>query len=72
MGIFGSIVLSEALLMMAGQAKLPEGRSIGAQLVGDEQFRRKALLPEKLGDGLYPGSSISRLSGRGGNGRKRR
>jgi len=27
---------------------VPEGRSVGAQLVGDQQFRRETLLPQQL------------------------
>jgi hypothetical protein len=48
MGIFNAIVLSETLLMMAGQPQLPESRSVRAQLIGDQQFRREALLFEKF------------------------
>jgi hypothetical protein len=35
MGILNAIVLSEALLMRAGSAELPESRSGVTQLVGD-------------------------------------
>jgi hypothetical protein len=48
MGVFGAVALSNALLMRAGQAKVPEGRCVGAQLVGDQQFRRETVLPEQL------------------------
>jgi hypothetical protein len=48
MGVFGAVVLSNALLMRACQAKVPEGRSVGVQLVGDQQFRREALFPDQL------------------------
>src|SRR6202047_2518700 len=34
--------------MRAGQAKVPECSSVGAKLVGRQQFRREALLPEQL------------------------
>jgi hypothetical protein len=37
-GVFGAIVCPQPLLMTAGQAKVPEGRSIGAQLVGCQLF----------------------------------
>jgi hypothetical protein len=48
MGIFNAIVLSETLLMMAGQPQLPESRSVRAQLIRDQQFRREALLLRSL------------------------
>src|SRR5215212_10289651 len=34
--------------MRAGQAQVPESRSVGAELVGDEQFRRESLFLEEL------------------------
>src|SRR3954467_9805695 len=34
--------------MRAGQAQVPESSSVGAELIGDEQFRREALFPEEL------------------------
>ena len=34
--------------MRAGQPKMPKRRAIGAQLVGDQQFRREALFLEQL------------------------
>ncbi len=34
MGIFRGIVLPQALLMRAGQVEVPEGRAVGAELVG--------------------------------------
>jgi hypothetical protein len=34
--------------MRTGQSETPERRRIGAQLVGDQQLRREALLLEKL------------------------
>ena len=48
MRILRAIVLPEPLLMRAGQLQLPERRTIGAQLVGHQQFRHKPLLSEKL------------------------
>jgi hypothetical protein len=48
MGIFGAIVLPQSLLMTAAQLEVPEGRAVGAKLVGREQFRRETLLPEEL------------------------
>jgi hypothetical protein len=48
MRIFGSIVLSQPLLMRAGQSQTPERAGIRAQLVGDERFRCEALLLEQL------------------------
>ena len=34
--------------MRASEAQFPERRAVGAQLVGDQQFRCKALFPEQL------------------------
>ena len=34
--------------MLTGQSETPERRGVGAQLVGDQQFRREALLLEQL------------------------
>jgi hypothetical protein len=48
MGILDAIVLSEALLMRAGQPQLSESRPVRTQLVGDQQFRREAMLFEQL------------------------
>jgi hypothetical protein len=48
MRIFGSIIPSQPLLMRAGQSKTPECAGEGAQLVGDQQFGREALLLEQL------------------------
>src|SRR5215469_16754510 len=48
MRIFGSIVLSEPLLMRAGQSQTPERGGVRAQLVGDQQSGREALLLEQL------------------------
>jgi hypothetical protein len=39
MGVFSAIVLSEASIVRAGEAQLPESRTVGAQLVGDQQLR---------------------------------
>ena len=39
MGVFSAIVFSEASIMRAGEAQLPESRAVGAQLVGDQQLR---------------------------------
>jgi hypothetical protein len=41
--VLGPIVLAKSLLMRAGQAQMPESRSVGAELVGRYQFRREAL-----------------------------
>jgi hypothetical protein len=38
MGVFSAIVLSEAAIMRAREAQLPESRAVGAQLVGDQQL----------------------------------
>jgi hypothetical protein len=48
MGIFNAFVLSEALLMRARQPQLPEGRSVRAQFIGDQQFSARSLAFEKL------------------------
>ena len=48
MRILGPIVLSQALLMVAGKPELPEGSAVRAQLVSRHLFRREALLAEQL------------------------
>ena len=48
MGVLGAIVLPDALLVGASQAKVPERCSIGGELVGRQPLRREALLPEEL------------------------
>jgi hypothetical protein len=48
MGVFSAIVFSEASIVRAGEAQLPEGRTVGAQLVGDQQLRCEALFLEQL------------------------
>ena len=48
MGVFGAIVLPQSLLMRAGQAQVPESNSVGAELIGDEQFWRETPFPEEL------------------------
>src|SRR6266436_300444 len=48
MRVLRPIVASKPLLMRAGQPQMPECRAVGAQLVSDEQSRRKALLLEQL------------------------
>jgi hypothetical protein len=35
MGVFSAIVLSEAAIVRAGEAQLPESRAVGAQHIGD-------------------------------------
>jgi hypothetical protein len=47
MGVFGAIVLSEAPIVRAGEAQLPESRAI-AQRIGDEQLRCETLFLEQL------------------------
>jgi hypothetical protein len=37
MRVFGAIVLSEAPMMRTGEARVPESRAAGTQLVGDQQ-----------------------------------
>ena len=46
MRIFGSIILSQPLLMWAGQSQTPECAGVRAQLVGDQQFGYETLLLE--------------------------
>ena len=48
MRIFRSVVLPQPLLMVTGQSQTSERRGVGAQLVGDENFRHEALLLEQL------------------------
>jgi hypothetical protein len=48
MGVLGAIVRPQSLLMRAGQAKVPERRSIGAELVGGQQFRGETQFPQEL------------------------
>jgi hypothetical protein len=48
MRIFGSIILSQPLLMRAGQSQTPECAGVRAQLVGDQQFGYETLLLEQL------------------------
>jgi|HubBroStandDraft_4_1064222.scaffolds.fasta_scaffold01312_4 hypothetical protein len=47
-GILGAIVRPQSLLMRTGQAQVPESRSVGAELVGRQQFWREASFPEQL------------------------
>jgi hypothetical protein len=48
MRILRPIVLPKPLLMWTDQSETPERRGVGAQPVGDQQLRRKALLLEQL------------------------
>src|SRR4051794_12796560 len=48
MRILGPIVLSQTLLMLAGEPKMLEGGVVGTQLVRCHFFRREALLAEQL------------------------
>src|SRR5437764_3486291 len=48
MRILGPIVLTQALLMVAGKPEMPEGSAVRAQLVGRHLFRREALFAEQL------------------------
>jgi len=47
MRILRPIVLPRPLLMPTGQSQTLERRGVGAQLVGDQQFRRETLLLEQ-------------------------
>src|SRR5437867_1402329 len=60
MRILRPIVLSQALLVVAGKPEMPEGSAVGAQLVGRHPRRREALLAEQLAhelDGRRPVST---------------
>ena len=48
MRVFCPIVIPQPLLMRTGKPETPERRGVGAQLVGDQQFGREALLLEQL------------------------
>jgi hypothetical protein len=48
MRILDPIVLSQALLMVAGEPKMLEGGGVGTQLVSRHPLRREALLAEQL------------------------
>src|SRR5436190_4340662 len=48
MRILRPMVLTQALLMVAGKPEMPEGSAVRAQLVGRHLFRREALLAEQL------------------------
>src|SRR5271165_6521751 len=48
MRVLRPIVAPKPLFVRTGQSQAPERGSIGAQLVGHQQFRRKPLLSEKL------------------------
>jgi hypothetical protein len=48
MRILDPIVLSQALLMVAGEPKMLEGGGVGTQLVSRHPVRREALLAEQL------------------------
>jgi hypothetical protein len=50
MRILRPIVFPEPLLMRTGQSETAERRGVGAQFVGDQQFRREAELSEQLAD----------------------
>ena len=51
--VLGTIVHPQPLLVTAGQMELSERGGIGAQLVGDSQLGRKALLLEQLAHQPY-------------------
>src|SRR6202035_2318521 len=60
MRILRPIVLSQALLMVAGKSEMPKGSAVGAQLVGRHPRRREALFAQQLAhqlDGCRPGST---------------
>jgi hypothetical protein len=57
--VFRPIVLSQPLLMRTRQPQTPERRGIGAQLIGDQQFRREALFLEQLAHQPQRRSSVA-------------
>jgi hypothetical protein len=48
MRVFGSVVFPQPLLMRTGQSQAAERGGVRAQLVGDQQLGREALLLEQL------------------------
>src|ERR1700752_3794471 len=57
MRVLGAIVLSQALLMVTGKPEVPEGSTVGAQLIRDHLFWREPLLSHQLAhepDGRAP------------------
>jgi len=48
MRVLRAIVIPQRLLMRTGKPETSERRGVGAQLAGDQQFRRKTLLLEQL------------------------
>ena len=48
MRILRSVVFPKPLLMPTGQSQSSERAGVRAQLVGDQQFRREALFPERF------------------------
>src|ERR1700757_4673875 len=48
MRVLRAVILAQPLLVPAGQAQTAERRGVGAQLIGDQQFRRETLLLEQL------------------------
>ena len=48
MRILRAIIFSEASIVRASEAQLPESRTVGAQLVGDQQLRYEALFLEQF------------------------
>ena len=48
MRILGPIVLTQALLMVAGKPEMPEGSAVRAQLVSCDLFRHEACLRSSL------------------------
>jgi hypothetical protein len=48
MRVFRPIVIPQPLLMRTSKPETPERRGVGAQLVGDQQFRCETLLLEQL------------------------
>ena len=65
MRIFRPIVFPKPLLMPAGESQTPERGGVGAQLVGDQQFRRETLLLEQLADQPQRRPTVASAAGPG-------
>jgi hypothetical protein len=48
MRVLGAVVLAQSLFVAGGQSEIRFGGGIGAKLIRDKKFRRKALLLEQL------------------------
>src|SRR5260370_4098760 len=53
------VILPKLLLMPTGQSETPKRRGVGAELVGDQQFRRETLLLEQLAHQPQPRTGVA-------------